>query len=59
MADTAGETVELPHGYHVKSALVSIGHETVEFRPSILRPADSRVDVFSSDSPSPPLAVFA
>src|SRR5579884_431752 len=58
MADASGETVKLPNRYHIKVALVRIGHEPVQFRPPVFRARDSDIHVFSSDSPAAALAVF-
>ena len=59
MAEAPGETVELPDGYRVKTALVGIGHEPVQFGPPIFRAGDSRVHVFSGDRPAAALTVLA
>jgi hypothetical protein len=37
MANAPCEAVKLPDGYHVKTSLVRVGHEPVQFGPSVLR----------------------
>jgi len=32
-----GKPVELPNGYHIKAALVRVGHKPVQFGPPIFR----------------------
>src|SRR5215470_3773704 len=59
MADRTGEPVKLPNSHNIKAALVGIGHQPVQFGPSVFRPADSRINVLPGDSPAAPLAALA
>jgi hypothetical protein len=58
MADGAGAPVKLPDGYHVKTAPVSVGHESVQFWPSVLS-AGHPVNALTGDGPASAPTMFA
>src|SRR5580704_9993836 len=53
------EAIEFPNDDYVKTTPMSIGHEPVQLRPSILRPRYSLINVFPSHRPATPFAVLA
>src|SRR5262249_11992236 len=58
MTYASGEAVKLPHGYHVKAALMGIGHEPIQLGPAVFRAGDSRIDIFAGDRQATAFAVF-
>jgi hypothetical protein len=50
--DGSGEPVEPPNAHDIKSALVSIGDQTIEFWPGVFGSAHAGVNVFAGNLPS-------
>src|SRR5579872_2242701 len=53
------EAIELPYAHKIEPSLMSVGHQAIQFWPTVLRTRDTGIHVLSGDCPTATLAVFA